>query len=64
MVPVAVDELVELVVGPVLAVENAKLVVEAVLAGQDDDERKRPNSRPKNEPDAYTAPIRVRNGSF
>ena len=38
MVPVAVDELVELVVGPVLAVEDAKLVVEAVLAGQDDDE--------------------------
>ena len=42
MVPVAVDELVGLVVGPVLAVEAAKLVVEAVLAGQDDDERSGP----------------------
>ena len=67
MVPVAVDELVELVVGPVLAVEDAKLVVEAVLAGQDDDEddiAKRPKNRPNKECDAYTAPIRVRNGSF
>ena len=60
MVPAVVDGLVELVVGPVLAVEDAKLVVEAVLAGQDDDEddiAKRPNHRPKSEPDGYTAPI-------
>ena len=46
MVPVAVDGLVELVVGPVLAVEAAKLVVEAVLAGQDDDERSGPIAGP------------------
>ena len=46
MVPVAVDELVELVVGPVLAVEAAKLVVEAVLAGQDEDERSGPIAGP------------------
>ena len=67
MVPVAVDGLVELVVGPVLAVEDAKLVVEAVLAGQDDDEddiAKRPKNEPKSEPDGYTAPIWARNGSF
>ena len=36
MVPVAVAELVVLVVGLVDGVEDDKLVVEAVLAGQDD----------------------------
>ena len=41
------------------------------LAGQDDDDveiakrpKNEPNSRPNKESDAYTAPIRVRNGSF
>ena len=48
-------------------VAGVELVVEAVLAGQDDDDveiAKRPKNEPNDECDAYTAPIRVRNGSF
>ena len=67
MVPVAVDGLVAGLEDDIDLVAGVELVVEAVLAGQDDDEAdilKRPKNRPKNEPDGYTAPIRVRNGSF
>ena len=67
MDPLGLDGLLELVVGPVLVVEDTKLVVEAVLAGQDedeDDERKWPKSRPNKGPDAKTGPIRLEKGSF
>ena len=67
MVPVGLDGLVTSLKDDVDLVDGVELVVEAVLADQDDDEAdilKRPNQRPKNEPDGYTAPIRVRNGSF
>ena len=63
MVPVSLDGLVELVVGPVLAVEDAKLVVEAVLADKDADEAdilKRPNQLWM----VKTGPIRLEKGSF
>ena len=64
MVPVAVDGLV-----PSLEddVELVELVVEAVLAVEDDDEAdilKRPNQWPKNRYDAKTEPIRLEKGSF
>ena len=67
MVPVAVDGLVAGLEDDIDLVAGVELVVEAVLAGQDDDEAdilKRPKDEPNNEPDGYTAPIRVRNGSF
>ena len=74
MAPVAVDGLVVLVVGLVDGVEVDKLVVEAVLAGQDDIEAeiskrlKRPNQRPNKGPNhswlVKTWPIRTRNVSF
>ena len=67
MAPVAVD-------GPVAGLEDGldlvagvELVVEAVLAGQDDDEAdilKRPNDEPNQLWMMKTGPIRVRNGSF
>ena len=67
MVPVSLDGLVELVVGPVLAVEDAKLVVEAVLADKDADEAdilKRPNQWPNQLWMVKTGPIRLEKGSF
>ena len=48
-------------------VAGVELVVEAVLAVEDDDEAdilKRPNDEPKNEYDAKTGPIRLEKGSF
>ena len=46
MVPVAVDGLVASLDDGLDLVAGVELVVEAVLAGQDDDERKRPKNRP------------------
>ena len=66
MVPAAVDGLVASLKDDIDLVAGVELVVEAVLAVEDDeaDILKRPNDEPNNEPDGYTAPIRVRNGSF
>ena len=67
MAPVAVDGLVAGLEDDVDLVAGVKLVVEAVLAGQDDDEAdilKRPNQWPKNRYDAKTGPIRLEKGSF
>ena len=67
MVPVAVDGLVAGVEDGIDLVDGVELVVEAVLAVEDDDEAdlsKRPNDEPKNECDAKTVPIRLEKGSF
>ena len=67
MVPVAVDGLVASLEDDIDLVAGVELVVEAVLAVEDDDEAdilKRPNDEPKSEYDAKNGPIRVRNGSF
>ena len=57
MVPVAVDGLVAGLKDDVDLVAGVELVVEAVLAGQDDDDveiAKRPKNEPNDECDAYT----------
>ena len=67
MVPVGLDELVPSLEDDVDLVDGVELVVEAVLAGQDDDEAdlsNRPNQWPKNRYDAKTGPIRLEKGSF
>ena len=67
MVPVAIDGLVPSLKDGVGLVAGVELVVEAVLAGQDEDEddkRKWPKSRPNKRPDAKTGPIRLEKGSF
>ena len=67
MVPVAIDGLVVGLDDGLDLVAGVELVVEAVLAGQDedeDDERKWPKSRPNKGPDAKTGPIRLEKGSF
>ena len=67
MVPVAVDGLVVSLDDGLDLVAGVELVVEAVLAGQDedeDDERKWPKSRPNHSWLVKTQPIWVRNGSF
>ena len=67
MVPVAVDGLVAGLKDDVDLVAGVELVVEAVLAVEDDDEAdilKRPNDEPNQLWMVKTGPIRVRNGSF
>ena len=67
MVPVAVDGLVASLEDDVDLVAGVELVVEAVLAVEDDDEAdlsNRPKNRPKNRHDAKTGPIRLKKGSF
>ena len=66
MVPVAVDGLVAGLEDDIDLVAGVELVVEAVLAVEDDeaDLSKRPNDEPKNEYDAKTGPIRLEKGSF
>ena len=64
MAPVAVDGLVVSLDDGLDLVERVVLAVDVDLDDEDEDERKWPNSRPNKESDAYTAPIRVRNGSF
>ena len=67
MVPVGLDELVASLKDDVDLVDGVELVVEAVLAVEDDDEAdlsKRPNDEPKNECDAKTGSIRLEKGSF
>ena len=67
MVPVAVDGLVVGLNDGLALVERVVLAVDVDLDDEDDDEAdiaKRPKNEPNDECDAYTAPIRVRNGSF
>ena len=67
MVPVAVDELVASLEDGVGFVDGVVLVVEAVLAGQDDVEveiLKWPNQRPNDWCDAQIGPIRLEKGLF
>ena len=67
MVPVAVDGLVASLEDDVDLVDGVELVVEAVLAVEDNDEADLsnwPNQWPKNEHDAKTGPIRLEKGSF
>ena len=67
MVPVAVDGLVVGLNDGLALVERVVLAVDVDLDDEDDDEAdiaKRPKNEPNKDSDAYTAPIRVRNGSF
>ena len=67
MVPVAVDGLVAGLEDDIDLVDGVELVVEAVLAVEDDDEAdlsNRPNDEPKSRYDAKTGPIRLEKGSF
>ena len=67
MVPVVVDGLVAGLEDDIDLVDGVELVVDDGLAEGtvvEADLSNRPNDEPKNECDAKTGPIRVRNGSF